>query len=229
MKSYNYFKALPGGTQIFRDAQRVYIEQQFKNIVEKVSNTQANDMSANLAQINYGQFFTPDNLKILAITMDNPRDIELFQKMGTVMFAIRNTLREGSPTATDLKEADILGLGGKLTQAAVDVDVTKPGTWIGAGKEKLNDILYGRAYKELAKIFTSKDAIRRLEALRELDPKGKTAKAIVMGILNAAIDGDYDEVDELTVEELPPKLKAVVGDLQWQRNNLFKNPTSIIQ
>ena len=50
-----------------------------------------------------------------------------------------------------------------------------------------------------------------------------------MGILNAAIDGDYDEVDELTVEELPPKLKAVVGDLQWQRNNLFKNPTSIIQ
>jgi len=229
MRSFEYFKQLPGGAEIFRDAQRVYIEQQFKNIVEKVSNTQAADMSANLAQRVYGQFFTPENLKILAVTMDNPRDIENIQKMGKVMFAIRNTLREGSPTATDIKDADVLSTGAKAAQIAADVDVTKPASLIGASRQKLDDILYGRAYEQLAKIFTSKDALKRLEALKELDPKGKTARAIVIAVLNAAIDGEYDSVEGLDIEDLPPTLKAKIGDLQWQKNNLFRNPTNIIQ
>jgi|9_EtaG_2_1085328.scaffolds.fasta_scaffold00510_16 hypothetical protein len=229
MRSFEYFKQLPGGAQLFRDAQRVYIEQQFKNIVEKVSNTQAGDMSANLAQRVYGQFFTPENMKILAVTMDNPKDIENIEKMGKVMFAIRNTLREGSPTATDIKDADVLSLSAKAGQLAADVDVTKPASLIGASRQKIDDILYGRAYQQLAKIFTSKDALRRLEALKELDPKGKTARAIVMAVLNAAIDGKYDEVEGLDIEDLPPTLKAKIGDLQWQKNNLFKNPTNIIQ
>ena len=229
MRSFEYFKQLPGGKEIFKDAQRVYIEQQFKNIVEKVSNTQAGDMSANLAQRVYGQFFTPENLKILAVTMDNPKDIENLQKMGKVMFAIRNTLREGSPTATDIKDADVLSLGAKAGQLAADVDVTKPASLIGASRQKIDDILYGRAYKQLAKIFTSKDAMKRLEALKELDPKGQTARAIVMSVLNAAIDGKYDEVEGLDIEDLPDTLKAKIGDLQWQKNNLFRNPTNIIQ
>ena len=145
------------------------------------------------------------------------------------MFAIRNTLREGSPTATDIKDADVLSLSAKAGQLAADVDVTKPASLIGASRQKLDDILYGRAYEQLAKIFTSKDALKRLEALKELDPKGKTARAIVIAVLNAAIDGEYDSVEGLDIEDLPPTLKAKIGDLQWQKNNLFRNPTNIIQ
>ncbi len=226
MRSYEYFKKLPGGAEMFRDAQRVYVEQQFKNILQK---TPMQNLSPSLAHKVYNQFFKEDNFAILSITMDNPNNILNLKKFGDIMYTIAKTLPENSATATDIKDADVLSLGAKALQMGADVDVTKPGSLIGVTRQKLDDILYGRAYEQLAKIFTSKDALKRLEALKELDPKGKTARAIVIAVLNAVIDGEYDSVEGLDIEDLPPTLKAKIGDLQWQKNNLFRNPTNIIQ
>ena len=213
--AFNQFKKMRGGEALFRNAMRAYFTQQFREIEDTIlTGAEPMNYAKNTATQVLKAFFKKQNLQVLSAVMDNPADVKLFEKFAVVLSRIRNTLPEGSPTASDLKlDSQVLTLPEKAAEAAINVDVTKPLSVLGLN-EKAIDILYGRGYERLAKIMTSKDAINEIKKLRELKPDSKTAQIIVLSILNAAGKGAFDNYfDEGKPEDMSLMPDSLVGEI----------------